>query len=121
MALGLLAGLLCGVLSGMGVGGGSLLMVWLTAVLGVKQRAAQGINLLYFLPTAASSVLIHIRKKYVDFQAALPAAVSGAAFACAGAILAQRMDTGTLRKLFGGLLLVTGLLELRKAWKKSAP
>ena len=117
MAVSLLAGLLCGVLSGLGVGGGSLLMVWLTVILGFGQREAQGINLLYFLPTALSSAFVHMRRRLVDFRIAIPAAISGAGAACAGAFLAQRMDTGALRRLFGVLLLITGALELKKAWK----
>ena len=47
------AGLVCGVLSGLGIGGGTLLMVYMTAMAGLEQTVAQGINLLYFLPTAA--------------------------------------------------------------------
>ncbi len=121
MALGLLAGLVCGVFSGLGVGGGSLLMVWLTAVMAVDQRTAQGINLLYFLPTALASITVHLRRGLVDLHAAVPAAVSGAVFACGGAFLAQHLDAGALRRLFGGLLLITGALELKKAWKKSTP
>ena len=116
MAIGILAGLLCGVLTGLGVGGGSILMVWLTAILGFEQRVAQGINLLYFLPTALSSAFIHLRRRLVDFQVAVPAAVAGTLTACAGALLSQRMDVGLLRKLFGVLLLVTGALEIKKAW-----
>ena len=50
--LPLLAGTATGVLSGFGVGGGSLLLVWLTAFSGLPQEQAQGINLLYFLPAA---------------------------------------------------------------------
>lgn len=115
MALGILAGLVCGVLSGLGVGGGSILMVWLTAVAGLEQRAAQGINLLYFLPTALASLFFHIRNRYVDPQAAFPAILSGAAAAAAGALLAQRMDTGLLRRFFGTFLLIVAVFELKKA------
>ena len=53
----ILAGLVCGVLSGFGIGGGSLLMVWMTAVLSMEQKAAQGVNLLYFLPCAACALI----------------------------------------------------------------
>ena len=115
MALGILAGLVCGILSGLGVGGGSVLMVWLTAVVGLEQRAAQGINLLYFLPTALASLFFHIKNRYVDWQAAIPAALSGIAAAAMGAILAQRMDTGLLRKLFGAFLLIVAVMEFKKA------
>ena len=48
-----------GILSGFGVGGGTLLLVYLTAVAGVEQHQAQGINLLYFLPAAAMALPGH--------------------------------------------------------------
>ena len=48
--LPLAVGAATGVLSGFGVGGGTLLLVYMTAFAGVEQRLAQGINLLYFLP-----------------------------------------------------------------------
>ena len=51
-----LAGAVTGVLSGFGVGGGSLLLIYMTSFAGLAQNAAQGINLLYFLPTAAASL-----------------------------------------------------------------
>ena len=50
----LLCGLGAGILSAWGVGGGTLLLLVMTLVLDVDQRTAQGINLLFFLPTAAS-------------------------------------------------------------------
>ena len=93
-------------------------MVWLTAVLAFPQRTAQGINLLYFLPTALGALLIHVRRRYVDWSAAVPAAAAGVFTACIGAFLAQRMDVGLLRKLFGALLLIVGGTELYKALKK---
>ena len=61
----ILAGLVCGVLSGFGIGGGSLLMVWMTAVLSMDQKAAQGVNLLYFLPCAACALIFHIKNRQI--------------------------------------------------------
>lgn len=57
----LLAGLVTGVLSGFGVGGGTLLLIYMTAFAGLPQDLAQGINLLYFLP-AALTALPHLDK-----------------------------------------------------------
>ncbi len=116
MAIGI--GLLCGLISGLGVGGGSILMVWLTAAMAFDQRTAQGMNLLYFIPTALASLFVHARRRDIDWQAAVPAAVAGVLTACVGAFLAQRMDVGMLRKLFGVFLLFTGAAELNKAIKK---
>lgn len=67
--IAVLAGLLCGVLSGFGIGGGSLLMVWLTAAQSMEQRTAQGVNLLYFLPTAICSLFFHVKNKQIVWRA----------------------------------------------------
>lgn len=112
------AGLACGILSGFGIGGGSLLMVWMTAVMDMEQRDAQTINLLYFLPTAAAALLFHIRQKQLCKPAILPAALCGTLAAAVGALLAAAIDPGLLRKLFGGFLLLVGITELCKKTPK---
>jgi len=111
-ALAVAAGAVCGVLSGFGIGGGSLLMVWMTAVLSLPQRTAQTINLLFFLPAAASSLVFHIRGKQVCRKAAVPAVLAGSAAAAAAALLAHGLDSSVLRKIFGAFLLLVGLSEL---------
>lgn len=114
-----LAGLVCGVISGMGIGGGSILMVWLTAAAGMTQRQAQGINLLYFLPTAAASLCFHTKHRLVDWRLALRAAVCGCATAALSAWVAASIDTALLRRLFGGFLLLVGVRTLLHARKRS--
>lgn len=111
-------GTLLGFLSGLGVGGGSLLVVWLTAVLAAEPRLAQGMNLLFFLPAALCACFFHIRRKKLPWSLVLPAAGAGCLTAALGAFLAGRMDTDLLRRLFGGLLLLTGLSELFRRPKK---
>ena len=107
-----LAGLVCGVFSGLGIGGGTLLMVWMTAVMDVAQKTAQGINLLYFLPTAACALIFHIKNRLLRWRVLIPAAIAGSLCAPASAYLATMMDTGLLRKMFGGCLIMVGLTEL---------
>ena len=118
MVLSIIAGLVCGVISGLGIGGGSILMVWMTAFVGLEQRTAQGINLLYFLPTAAASLFFHVKNRFVDWSITIPAAICGAACAASCAFLAQKLNSGVLQQLFGGFLLLIGILEIRKALKK---
>ena len=113
------AGLVCGVLSGFGIGGGSLLMVWMTAVLSMEQRAAQGVNLLYFLPCAACALIFHIKNKQIVWRAVIPAALAGCLTAIPVSLLASTLDTGLLRKLFGGFLLLVGISEVFFKGKKS--
>ena len=113
-----LAGTVCGVISGFGIGGGSLLMVWLTAVISMEQQAAQSINLLYFLPTAAAALIFHFKNRQICKKAILPAAIGGCAAAVLGAFLASAAQPELLRKLFGGFLVLVGLSELLKKTKK---
>lgn len=115
--ISVLIGVLCGVISGLGIGGGSLLMIWLTAVLAMEQRAAQGINLLYFLPTAAAGLFFHAKNKLVRWDLVLPAAVCGCLTAAGAAWLAQVVEVSLLRKGFGAFLIVVSILELKKAKK----
>lgn len=67
-----LAGAITGVLSGFGIGGGSLLLIYMTSFAGVEQNLAQGINLLYFLPTAATALPAHVKNGYIEKAALLP-------------------------------------------------
>ena len=73
----ILAGALTGILSGFGVGGGTLLLIYLTTFAGIAQNQAQGINLLYFLPSAAAALPAHIRNGYVEKPVLLPAILTG--------------------------------------------
>lgn len=113
-----LAGLICGVISGFGIGGGSVLMVWLTAVAALDQKTAQGINLLYFLPTSIGALIFHIKNKMICWQAVIPAAIGGCLTAAAAAWLSASLDVSLLRKLFGAYLLLTGGMEFFKKAKK---
>ena len=109
-----LAGAVTGVLSGFGVGGGSLLLIYMTSFAGLAQNAAQGINLLYFLPTAAASLPAHFKNGYVEKRVLLPAVCAGLVCSALTAWAATALDVDILRKCFGGFLIVIGLRELLK-------
>lgn len=106
------AGLVCGVLSGLGIGGGTLLMVWMTAVMDMEQRMAQGINLLYFVPTAVCALIFHIKNRLIRWRVVIPAVIAGCLTAAGAAFFATAIDASLLRKLFGGFLILVGLNEL---------
>lgn len=108
----LAVGAATGVLSGFGVGGGTLLLVYLTAVAGVDQHLAQGINLLYFLPAGLLALPAHIKNGYVEKKALLPCIAAGLTCAALCAWAATGLEADLLRKLFGGFLVLIGLREL---------
>lgn len=110
--LAFLAGGVTGVLSGFGIGGGSLLLIYLTNFAGVAQRTAQGINLLYFLPAATGSLPAHFRNGFVEKSVLIPAIVGGLVTSALAAWISTGLDMTLLRRLFGLFLLYVGFTEL---------
>ena len=115
----ILLGTLLGFLSGIGVGGGSLLILWLTLVLEMPQAAARGINLLFFLPSALVACFFRWRQGALDLKTILPGIVAGCTTAGLFSWLGTMLDTALLKKLFGILLLLTGLRELFYRFRKA--
>lgn len=112
LPVALIVGTLLGFLTGLGVGGGSLLILWLTLVLEMPQTAARGINLLFFLPSAAISCYLRWKQGSVTLKKVLPAIFTGCAAAAVFSLISTRIDLEILKKLFGVLLLATGIREL---------
>ena len=108
----LLVGTVLGFLAGIGVGGGSLLILWLTLVLGMEQSQAGILNLLFFLPSALVASLFRWKQGALQIRQVLPAIIAGCIAAGIFSFLGKTMDIGLLKKLFGILLLITGVREL---------
>lgn len=108
----ILVGTILGFLSGLGIGGGSLLILWLTLVLQQDPGAARVINLLFFIPSALIACLFRWRSGTLKFRTIFPAVISGCFAAFFFSLLSRNMDLGLLKRLFGGLLILTGLREL---------
>jgi len=113
-----LIGVSAGVLSGMGVGGGTLLIPVLTFFMGFSQQQAQATNLLFFLPAATVAVITHIKNKNIEKGLLLKLIVPGVLFAILGSLLAIKIDAAILRRLFGAFLLLVGLAEFFKKAEK---
>ena len=105
-------GTVLGILSGLGTGGGSLLILWLGLVVGMEQSQARAINLLFFIPSAVIACLFRWKQGRLDIKKILPAIIAGSIVSAIFTVLSQNMDTGLLKKLFGILLLFTGAREL---------
>lgn len=108
-----IVGLLTGILSGFGIGGGSLLILYLTSFAGINQYIAGGINLLYFLFCAPAALFSHIRNRLIDTQTVLWCTAAGVLTSILAAWIAGMMDVRLLRRIFGIFLLYIGIRELR--------
>ena len=105
-------GTVLGTLSGLGTGGGSLLILWLTLGLGMAQEEARLINLMFFIPSALVACLFRWRQGQLSIKKVLPAMIAGSIFAALFSMVGTKMDTDILKKLFGGLLIFTGFREV---------
>lgn len=101
-----------GFLAGMGVGGGSLLLLWLTQVVMLEHPQARIINLLFFLPAATVATFFRRRGRQIDKPAALTAAAAGCIAAFVASQISNMLDVNVLKKLLGGLLILTGIREI---------
>lgn len=105
-------GILLGFLTGLGTGGGSLLILWLTMALRMEQPQARVINLLFFLPSALIACFFRWRQGKLDFRKVLPAIIGGCVCAALFSWIGTVLELALLKKLFGILLLFAGAREL---------
>ncbi len=102
----------------MGIGGGTILIPALTMFLNIDQHRAQGVNLLFFIPTAVIALIIHKKNKNLDFKIAIPLILTGLIGAAVGSFVAISIDAQLLKRLFGIFLFFMGGYEIYKGFKK---
>lgn len=110
--MNILIGFLTGIAASMGLGGGFILIIWLTLFGTLSQTAAQGVNLLFFLPVALFSVIIHARNKLIEWRIVPFAILSGIVGAALGSMLSFTLTDNTLRTLFALLIIPVSLREI---------
>ncbi len=107
-----IVGAVLGFLTGLGTGGGSLLVLWLTLFIGMDDQTARTINLMFFLPAALIATLLRLRKRCIPWKKIILPILAGSASATLFAMIGRNLDTTVLRKPFGLLLIFMGLREL---------
>lgn len=108
----LLAGLLSGILGSMGLGGGAVLIIYLSLFTETKQLTAQGINLLFFIPIAVLTVIIYAFKKKICWKTDVKIVLWGLLGAALGLLLTSFLGGKITGKIFGGMLVVLGIKEI---------
>ena len=107
----IIAGVIGGIVAGMGMGGGTLTIPILTIFLKYEQLRAQGVNLVAFLPMAVVALFIHVKNKLVDFKSTWLLAFVGCLFSLGGAIVANHISNSILKKLFALFLIGLGVWQ----------
>ena len=113
------AGLLSGILGGMGMGGGTVLSPLLNIFYGVSQHAAQAANLISFIPMAIVALIIHLKNKLVEFKKVLFIICPGVIACVFGCYLARLISGDLLGRLFGGFLILLSIFQFVTEIKKN--
>lgn len=107
-----------GIVSGTGMGGGTILIFLLTFMLGVEQRVAQATNLIFFVPTSIVAIIVNLRNKNIDTKLAVIVSIFGILGAIIGALIALKIDVQILKKFFGIFLAIIAINEIYSIIKK---
>lgn len=108
----ILIGTFSGIFSGIGMGGGTILIFLLTMFAGLEQHIAQATNLIYFIPTAISAIIVNYKDKNVDTKLALNVSICGVIGAIIGAVLSINLEVQYLRKFYGIFLAIIAIHEI---------
>ena len=111
-AFGILMGILLGFVSGIGLGGGSLLVLWLNFKENLDQSSIRTINLLFFLCSASISCAIHAKQGKIPWKKILPGILGGSLSAAVVSLISGTFGAETLKTLFGILLILAGIQQL---------
>ena len=103
---------LAAVLQGLGIGSSGTLVIYLTMWAGREQIFAQGVNLIFFIFSALAALIFHVRKRKIYWNALLCLTLFGILGSAVGALLLKLFDPDLVRKIFGGMLVISGLLGL---------
>lgn len=108
----IIVGLLSGVCASLGIGGGFILLIYLTAIVSTNQLEAQLINLVFFIPIAVISLFIHIRHRLVEKKIALTSIVSGTFGCVIGVFIATLLKPEFVSKIFAVFIFIIGVKQV---------
>lgn len=106
LAMGLSTGILSGLL---GVGGGVVLVPMMVFILGAEQHMAQGVSMLFIIPTALSGLYHLFKCKLVNLRVAMFIASGAIVGALVSANFVQHIPAADLKKLFGAFVIFSGI------------
>ena len=108
----ILTGIIAGSISGLGMGGGTILILVLSNFLGIEQHVAQATNLVFFIPTAISAIIINLKQKLINLKLSLIIILSGVIGTIIGSEIAISLNATNLKKYFGIFLLLISINEI---------
>lgn len=120
--LEIISGIISGIVSALGMGGGTVLIVILSAILGLEQHKAQGTNTIFFIPTSITAIIMNIKNKNIRWDVVKIICPFGMFGAIIGALISLNLETEILKKMYGIFLLIIVIFEIIdiiKTYKKN--
>lgn len=111
-------GVIAGIVSGTGMGGGTILILLLTSMLGMEQHIAQATNLIFFIPTSIIAIIVNLKNKNIDIRTGIIISIFGILGAIIGAKISMNLNVVILRKCFGIFLILVTINEIYFIAKK---
>ncbi len=111
-------GIIAGIISGIGMGGGTVLIYLLTTLTGLEQHIAQAVNLIFFIPTSISAIIVNIKNKKINFKLGLIISLCGIIGAIIGAKISINTNVNQLKKYFGYFLAIVAINEIYQLTKE---
>ncbi len=115
--LEVLFGLISGIISSLGMGGGTILIFLLTVFLGVSQHVSQATNLVFFIPTSIVAIFMNIKNKNIDWKISWIIVIFGIIGAICGSFIARKISSDNLRRYFAIFLIFITVYEIYAYYK----
>lgn len=112
MIVDIIAGVLSGILGAMGFGGGGILILYLTLYRNVPQLTSQGINLIFFIPSAVLALIFHTKNKIVDWKVAFRFILTSIPGLIVGYLIVKNINEEFISNIFAMILIIVGVKEL---------
>lgn len=116
--LAILFGFIAGIVTGLGMGGGTILILLLSLFMGLEQHIAQATNLVFFIPTSLAAIMINLKQKNVNLKIAVIISIFGIMGSIIGSIISERISSDLLRKWFAIFVFMIALHEVYELYKE---
>lgn len=114
----IIIGFIAGIIGGMGMGGGTVLILLLSIFANVEQHIAQGANVIFFVPTAIAAIIVFLKNKKIRVKIGISICIWGLIGTFIGAIISSKMEVNILRKCFGVFLILIAIYQIYYLYKR---
>lgn len=111
-------GIISGIVTGLGMGGGTILILLLSLFMNLEQHVAQATNLVFFVPTSIAAIIINLKQKNINKKVVILVSTFGIIGAIIGSIISENINSNSLRKYFAIFILLIAIYEIYKLYKK---